>query len=345
MAIQFYDCMHHYGTNTARLVAVYGQNANTGSAELDTASSPDGLRTYNCNGNNARLTVPLPNPMPTIWLSAYWLMRSFAAGDGIASLRFYDSNNNVHVRVELDSIGRIVVRRNTTFLGQSEPILIGWHHIGILVTVHDTEGEVRILLDGHEVLHLTEVDTRDAGLAEVGRVSWGVFGNAGLFITPWRLHSWVIGDTTGPAPTNDILPFFGVGFLPVIEDGEYSQFTPNDGTNVSRVNDDIPDGDTTYNESDTPGHKDSFTFAPLPANVESVLAMRAVLDERKVADGASDIRPFFRVNGNDYVAEAVAQLQTYQHRLGSILSTNPDTTDPWEIAEVDAAEVGYEKVV
>lgn len=356
MAIEWFDSLQHYTHGSGvgnNLIDVYGAGGVVASGIgwfLDTSALGVTRDFLSHGGGSHAIRAPV-TPAASKWLHTLFGAASgnVGGGDGdICAFREVGGTVAQHVTITVSADWGVTAKRGTNtgaVLGASAPNVLtpnALHSFGVEVAVHDSAGAVRVLVDGHEVLALTNVDTRNGGdTGVIDQVQIGCFAN----VSGFHWGQFGCGDTSGSAPANEVPAFLMSGYLPADGAGDAAQFTPNAGTNFSRVSQTAPDDDTTYNQSDTIGHRDSFTVANLPDDVGQVLAVRAVSRERKVGTGASDLDVFVRLDGDntDYLSHAITQVETYVTRKGPVMATNPSTSAPWEIADVNDMEVGYEK--
>lgn len=122
--------------------------------------------------------------------------------------------------------------------------------------------------------------------------------------------------------------------------GNYSQFTPLSSTNVSQVDEQQPDSDTTYNENTSVGNRDSFGTNLAVASGVSVLGSFEEAWVKKTDAGTRELKTFVRVGSTDYDGDA-NNITTDYLRYRNWRSQNPATAAAWTPAEINAAEVGY----
>lgn len=119
-------------------------------------------------------------------------------------------------------------------------------------------------------------------------------------------------------------------------------WTPLSGTDNAAMIDDLPpDLDTTYNSSDTVGHKDLFAVSAYDRVPESIYCLSLGVFSKKEESATRTIRSIFKPDATEYPGSDENQLQTYtwywNHK-----QLNPETAAEWLPADHDALEIGYE---
>ena len=122
-------------------------------------------------------------------------------------------------------------------------------------------------------------------------------------------------------------------------------FPASPTTHWDKVDETSPDGDTSYNESSTPGELDLVTLANLPAisGGGSVKGIQINIMSRKDDAGARSLREITRTAATNYTGDTVA-LATGYTTQEAVRQINPNTGVLWTEAAVDAIEVGYEVI-
>jgi hypothetical protein len=122
--------------------------------------------------------------------------------------------------------------------------------------------------------------------------------------------------------------------------GDSAQFTPTSGDNYANVDDNGNDGDTTYVESSTTGHKDLYNFGSVGtfANINAAV----VYGIAKKTDVSSFT--FIAVAKSTGVeADGASQLvdTTSYDGFGSVFLVDPNTSAAWTDTAINAAQFGY----
>ena len=158
----------------------------------------------------------------------------------------------------------------------------------------------------------------------------------------YRIADWYLLDTTG----DDNNARLGQGWRvevrrPDADSATEDDFTASSGTdNFAMVDEASPaDEDATYNESSTNGHIDRFTCSA-SLNQKKVHSVNVIARARHTGT-AQDLRCVIfegATSGNGSDQALSDSFEPYFEKF----DTNPDTTLPWTVAELEAAEFGYE---
>lgn len=229
------------------------------------------------------------------------------------------------------------VKRGTTVIGTStRAIRLGiWEYIELKVTINDTTGSYEVRVNGENWLSAANVDTKQTANASANAARLVTVGAGST-----TYDDWYICDGTG-ADRNDFLGDVRVYRCLPDAAGTYAQWTPAASTNVSQVDEETQDGDTTYNASSTAAQKDSFSFANVPTG-GTVLGAILTLTARKDDAGARTLRSLARIASTDYTG-ATQALSTSYAALTQVMADSP-AGGQWTPAAINAAEFGYELV-
>lgn len=255
-------------------------------------------------------------------------------------IAFYgDSGGTRHLTFCLLTDGSVRVRRGTgagTILGTSAIGLVVanvWFDLEMRVTIADAGGRVQVWINGDStpVIDFTG-DTKNAGTnTTVDQVLWSRANTGNMEVSDLVVRD----DTTfvGPLRVATSLPTGA---------GTHTDLTPSPAVaNYLNVDEQTPDGATSFNAGVTEGDIDTYAMGDLPAGTWDVLAVQWTAHVQKSDAGAKFGRPVLRVGGTDYVGASQALPATYAART-EIFNTSPDTATTWTEAEVDALEAGIE---
>jgi len=220
-----------------------------------------------------------------------------------------------------------------------------WSYIEIKYVIDDTDGGVWIRQNGVDVLRLgayavspTTLDTRNGGTTTVNRVTLGALWNDSNAARSFGYDDVYVVDQTGAAPYNDFLGPVRVLELTPDAAGASAQFTPSAGTNHEAV-DEVPghDGDTTYVESGTAGHRDLYNLTT--ATVSSVLAVKTIAVARRTDAGPTELELSVRSGSTTGDSTPKLLADTFGEHAHTFL-INPDTTNPWQPGELAGLQAG-----
>jgi hypothetical protein len=216
------------------------------------------------------------------------------------------------------------------------PLAVGWQYVEVRVKVHATLGEVHWQIDGTDAGSDTGIDTLLSGNATSAvRL---------VFLSANSIGNWDADDRLADIYVADFAdPFLGtmeVWYQPADTAGASADFTPSAGANHENVDDEGSDGDATYNESATPGDRDSFAHSSVvgaePAAVQVLAAVRSV--------GTPYARVVIGLNSDGSESEYGPEelVDVYDVIRGPLLETDPDTAAEWTAAGLNAAETFIE---
>jgi hypothetical protein len=251
-----------------------------------------------------------------------WAQRS-ASIELVAGVGFTDG-----IYVSLFGPDRIQIRN------QSNSILADVPHPGItsvfnyyeleLVTVHPSNGEANLYVNGVLWRNFTGIPTGTTIEQIQIRMQNGVGANR---FTDFYVAEAQLGDSR-------VITLLPDG------DGTHTGLTPEPtAANYTRVN---SNNDTTYNHSDVPGTKDTYTVGDMPFDDVSVYAVAVSPRAQKVDAGSGSGRALVRTGATDFHGDDMILAAGSWQWYPTIWSENPDTLLPWETTEVDDLEVGFE---
>jgi hypothetical protein len=302
-----------------------------------------GGRTGNClesSGINNGPSIKILDAQPT-WIVGFAL--KWPGVGEIDVLTWLDgTNRQCHLSV-VDASGKLGVFRDGTLLGGSGSYCLRpgvWYYIEWKLHIAGgTGGSSVVRVDGIERITIAGANTQATANATADR-----FRTANNnFAWSIRYDDLWVNDAQGPV-NNDFegdLTIFAN--LPNAE-GATQNFTPDSGTqHFSRVNESVPDGDSSYVQSSDPGDVDLFAFPPL-ALPGSVKAVQVTLVARKDAAGLRQIAPVVKSGETELVGASAPLSTSYQGFLQQF-DTDPDTDAAWTPTGVNSAQFGVKVTV
>ena len=329
MALRFVDGFDHYS-----LPAQLNMKYHT--LSIDDATFMAGRRA----GSQALLfrsaewiAVTLDNQ--TTWIVG--LAVYFVGNGSDALIRFYNTEGDVQASVVVQTNGTIRLYRGTTSTSLAISDLAlnlnTWYYIEAKINIADSGGlfEARV----NEQVWVTYTgDTKQTSIAGASRVI--LYGRA----ADNAIDDLYICDGTGSS-NNDYLGDCRVDTIYPNGSGAHSDFTPQgSGANWENVDETLMDEDSSYNHSNTIGHKDSFAFTNLPTITGTIFGVQACLGARKDDAGVRVVRPLTRIDGTDYEGGDQYLASSFLFAR-NIWEQNPDTSSAWVQADIDDAEFGY----
>lgn len=219
-----------------------------------------------------------------------------------------------------------------------------WFYVEVRVLLaHTAVGTCEIWIDGGKEVDLTNVVTTpfasglnaDTALLKLGVATNGLNSAAGVRITD--IYMTNDGTILGPVE---------VFYQPCDTAGTNSDFTPSAGLNHQNVDDKGNDGDTTYNESTTPGNVDSFTHSDAVPTGVVPTAVQAIGIVRCPSGGGTKVRVGVNSGTASYGStDGVLEGAEFGVVRGAVEETDPNTAAAWTAANLNAAETVIEHVV
>lgn len=326
--------------------AYYGVEFTTGRTA---GSSAVYMRTVMGAGNEIHLTIPVPN------LAAFSIglaMHHNATSSGTAQFIRLRNGATTHVALRLNAAGAVevvngagAVLATSTVAGITQANV--WHHWTVSAVIHDTDGAVKVELNGDTVIDVTGVDTRNGATDVVTSVGAGWFQYATT--NQVRIDDVYLTDTTGPAPYNGSLGDCRVATLRPSGNGEVTTFVGSDGDSIdnwAHVDDNATTTD--YVGSATPGARDLYALGNLSADaLGDVYAVQVEMLAAKSDAGEAPgplLAALRGVTGTVSTAQAAAAAQlstTYQWHAAPIVTADP-AGDAWTVERVDGLQIGPE---
>lgn len=243
------------------------------------------------------------------------------------------------ISIRTNSSAVLTVTRNNNLLATGTTVISGgvWYYMELKFTIATgTGGTVQLKLNGAaEIASTGSLNTRNTT-----NTQWNGIG-LGSMVT-WFDDVYAL-DTTAGSNTDFLGPIRVVALYPAAA-GNYSQWTPNGGTNMGSVSEMFQDGDGSFNHSNTANQIDTFAMQDVPNGSGSIYCVQAVDVARQDSGAARTMAPLLRISGSDYVGTTVGLSTSYQF-LTQIYDLQPvGGTPAWDIATVNAMEVGYKLI-
>ncbi len=244
-------------------------------------------------------------------------------------------------RVELTSAGALVIKdaSNNTLVTSASSVITGstWHYIEFKWRPNASSGVAEVRVD--ETVVATFSGDTLASTAVSDSVAEIVLGEALTSTNSWFDDLYVL-DLTGSVNNNYLGDVRVVTKVPTADSTVNADFTPDTGTDhFSRVDDPLPDDDTSYVENGTNGATDTYTATNLGLT-GIVYGVQVAASTRKTDSKVRAMKTVVRpvatnVLGSDN--HTVNATYKVQH---SMYETNPATSSLWTVSEVDGNEFG-----
>jgi len=264
------------------------------------------------------------------------------SGSSVPLLGMVDGTT-VQVGVSTDGAGHLTVVRGGTTLATSTNTVSGgiWYYVEFKATINSTTGVIELRVNGSSTGWVPS--TGSLNTQNTGNATANVLGIGQISAVQQVSDDVYMLDSTGSVNTTFLGPV-RVAALDPAQAGNYSQWTPNGGTNFANVADGpAPDGDNTFNQSSTAGQLDSYVYEDVPATSGSVFAIQHNIYARQDAGAQRTIARLIRRSGTDYVGSNQLTSTSYTYYL-QVDETDPSTSSAWSIAGLNAAEFGVKLI-
>lgn len=335
MTLLFCDSFDHYATADILNKWTAFESSGTGQA----IGSGNGRRSGNAwtSSNTLRglLKAVAGSPSTLIVGGAFYLP---SLPSTVAILGLWEGAT-IHVQLRVKADGAVEVTRNTTVLGTSSAGVISaatYVYVELKATINDSTGSYEVRVNGANVLSGTGADTRNGGTGVITQV------NVNAAIANIRVDDFYICNTSGSA-NNDFLGDVRVDAYLPNGNGNSSQMTGSDADSTDNyllVDDSAPDGDSTYVQSSTAGHKDTYTFADMSHTPSTIHGVQVNMIAKKDDAGARSIASVVRSGGTDTDGTTQALSTSYLDYM-QIIEQDPNTSAAWTKTGFNAAEFGH----
>ena len=258
--------------------------------------------------------------------------------DEVADIRV--ERNEAFVEVCLYVGGVEVARLAEAFLTNTWARL-EWH-----ILIDDNVGVFEFKCNGNSLLNYTG-DTDSLG---TGHIRYFCIGKGPASRLTAHYDDVALNDTVDDGSGNH--SWVGRGGIYLVKpkgEGHYSQWLPSNPTydNWEMVNTIPHDGDGTYVQGQTHGHRDSYEMETLEdilgAPLEEGTVIKAVQHcfMGRYEDAHAAVETFIRIGETDYDLNNIVDMQNgYFRYWDRILSINPIATQAWTAEAFDALELG-----
>lgn len=282
---------------------------------------------------------------PTFGNVASWVIGfGFRPGDNLVDTRicsWYDGSTE-QFTLRMTSGGELEVYRGSSSLLAASSGAVGlatnsWCYIEIKLTIGNS-GSYDVHLNGVSVLADATEDTQQTSNAYAQTIRfWGVFnatiGNRTAF------DDIYIADQTAGEVDDFVGQHKVVTFFPSSA-GNDTDFTPSAGNNWECVDDNPYDGDTSYVESGTSGHRDTYNFTD--ATLTDILGVQMSVIARETDASPFSLKLVCESDGTADDGSGVAIGSTSYVNRRRVLEHDPDTSAAWGTVALNSAVFGIE---
>jgi len=245
---------------------------------------------------------------------------------------------STQLEVYRDINGAVYFARNGTLVGSksSNSVLKNsvWQYLEARAQISDsTTVNLEIRVDGVTVLTLpTGLDAKNLSTTGVDSISFddgasvnGLYIDDLYILSPSGRTQTFLGDCR-------VMTLFPSGA------GSSTSWTPSAGSNWQCVDENSPDGDTTYVSSSTLNHIDLYNIDNVSTS-GSIIALQTTAVTKKDDAGTYQIQHTVRVSGVNYTASGDAVSSSYSYSM-KIFEDNPYTSGAWSYGDVNNMELG-----
>ena len=317
---------------------------NSGTPILETTVVKDGTNSISLdNSDNIERDVVSTD----IFFASFWVRRShttqstFFRAQGTSG-----SSDEFSLRAETDDTVDVILPGGAT-LGSSAAVLTvdNWHHIEFKMRMNASTTAADIQLKINGVLEVDDAGGTDSLVTDsaITKVIFDCHAVASEFI---YIDSPVFWDNQGATLWNAFRGMLRIEVL--FPDGEGNENTwvgsDADSTDNHLHVDDpaLNDGGSTFNESNVLNATDLYTFTNLTGDIATIAGVQDVIIAERSSGPARSLTNLARSGTTDYSGSANALTAGAYNDYYHMWDEDPDTSNPWLEAGVNAAEFGVE---
>jgi hypothetical protein len=275
--------------------------------------------------------------LATIHVAFALKMNTVPGGD--TALIYFRDESSTNIFLEITATGAIKLVRGFTDLVTGTTTLSAgtWYHFAIKYFANNSTGTFELRLNGSVT---PEINFGPGNTINTSNAYTSAISLRGAF-ERFAFDDFVIADDTGSQPflgDYDVYSIFPDGA------GASAQFTPSAGSNFENVDENPNDGDTTYNESSTTGHKDRFTMGNVPADTDTIYAVQVGAFAKKTDVGSRELNVLAHDGTTEGAGPDIALTTAYGWVIG-MFEDHPSGAAAWTESEVNSMEAGYEVAV
>lgn len=345
MTLRFTDSFDHYSSSQiSRKWTLVGTTAPTitASGRFGGSCIRFGTASVNCH-----VTLTLDNQAS--WVIGLAFKCSALPAGACAIIQLLDAAS-AQCEVRINTDGTLSVTRNGTALTSGTSSLSisagAWYYLEFKVTIADSiaAGSCKVRINGVDWITVaTGQDVKNTTNATANQIRVGEAFASGTSFNLDVDDLYIFDGNASTPANNDFIGDARVECLNASGAGANTTWTPNAGTNWSRVSDATPDDDTTYVADSTAGHRDSYAFANLSSTPVSIFGTQTVLCARKDDAGSRSIATVCVSGATTDDGASISIGDTYLFYM-QIRERNPNGPANWTLTTVNAAEWG-EKLV
>lgn len=271
------------------------------------------------------------------WCVAFALsLKSVSGGDEFLQIK--DGASNIHLSLRVNSSRQLALYRGDgTLLNTGSTSLANdtWYSVQIKFTIHDSTGNYNVLVNSVSEFSATNVDTRNSGNATVDRFRFIQANGTNL---QFRIDDFVCGTSSDTSNTTDLIGDVHVYVSAPNAVGDTTGWTPDSGSNYSRVNETPADDDTSFVYTAGVSNDDLYNFTDLSIT-GTILGVGLQLVHRDEASGARTIKGLCKSGTVTEQGPTISPSTSYGVTQ-IIIQNDPNTGVAWTQSNLNSAQFG-----
>jgi len=334
MALLFFDGFEMYGgSGPAAVQSGLWKSLPTQSLGTNTPRTGGRVLEGSFNANSTTKTF---DPPPGHVFIGFGYRPATNASFDLLRVRGDVSGNLAVVRVESyvlsvqDGSGATVYTHEPSLPGSA------WSYLELEVKLGTSDGRIVLRINGVEMFAADAIDTQHGSNTGMEECRW-----LDVSQSTQRVDDIYICDDTGESQNTFLGPVKVWAVDPASD--VQAEWTPDSGAdNYARVAlAGGHDGDSSYVASSTVGHKDLYGTAALPGSAQTPVAVQLFhLARKDGVSGAAGYAALFKSGTTEIEGTEVNPDESYALKAEPLHAVNPDTDQPWDVAGVNALQIG-----
>lgn len=250
------------------------------------------------------------------------------------------NGSNVHISIRINYLRELIVigGDGAELVRVADMIHTNtWYSLSVAWKGSTSTGTLQIRVNGELVVDMTNANTQHSSSPNANRVYF--FGGNNIQTEMYFTYDDVRVDTETTTPIAE-----GRYAIVTYDADDSVQFTPLSGSdNYLMIDDPTCDQDTTYNASNTVGHRDVFTVNALPFDPDRIMAIQLTLIARKEDVATRRVKSILisdstEVDGDDMYLSTDYTINRF------IIQNDPATGIEFTKGGLAAVKPGYELV-
>jgi len=217
-----------------------------------------------------------------------------------------------------------------------------WNYYEIRIKINGASGECELRMNGASVADIPTT-AMNFGTAALGGIQFYVGASNGAPVGFYADDIYCVDCTTGSAPTNTFLGDSRVDTIYPTGAGASTEWDNNGGSNWDRVDDTVPDGDTTIVATNVAGEVDLYECSDVTIGSGDVWAVQTNFYAKKQDAGSREIAAVIRQGGANYVGSAKALSLGSYVQYSQLWLLDP-LGAAWSVTKVNTDQFGIKLV-